>query len=99
MDKHEPSVLVDTGCTDTLVYHGCCEVWTLRTVAMRTVNGGTLRCCETANVMVDHRGEQVALAALVVPDQPLGVDKVLGIAGIMALGDVSLPLSLKYFGM
>ena len=73
-----------------LIYLGCCQEWTPRTVAMRTVNGEALRCCGTANVEVDHRGKQVVLTALVVPGRPLGVDMVLGMAGITALGVISL---------
>ena len=83
-------MLVDTGCTDTLIYRGCCQEWTPRAVAMRTVNGGTLKCCGTVNVVVGHRDQQIVLAALVVPDRPLGVDLVLGMAGITALGGISL---------
>lgn len=58
---------------------------------MRTVNGGTLKCCGTVNVIVDHhRDQRIVLAALVVPERPLGVDMVLGMSGITALGGISL---------
>ena len=82
--------LVDTGCTDTLIYQGCCEQWTPRSVTMTTVNGGKLRCKGVANVAVDCEGKRVMVAVLVVPDRPLGMDVVLGMSGITALGGVSL---------
>lgn len=82
--------LVDTGCTDTLIYKGCCEQWAPRAVSLTTVNGGTLRCSGVTNIAVDCEGRRVMLAALVVPDRPLGMDLVLGMSGITALGGVSL---------
>ncbi|KAF0313984.1 Protein PET100, mitochondrial [Amphibalanus amphitrite] len=81
--------LVDTGCTDTLVYAGACSDWSTRPVNMMTVNGGTLRCAGTAEITVQHQENRASLAALVVPDRPLGMDVVLGMSGIMALGGVT----------
>ena len=82
--------LVDSGCTDTLIYEGCCDRWVPRSVAMTTVNGGTLRCSGVADVAIECQGKRVMLAALVVPNRPLGMDLVLGMSGITALGGVSL---------
>ena len=59
-------------------------------MSMTTVNGGTLRCSGSADVTVECQGQRVTLAALVVTDRPLGVDLVLGMSGIVALGGVSM---------
>ncbi|KAF0301931.1 Salivary glue protein Sgs-4 [Amphibalanus amphitrite] len=44
----------------------------------------------TAKVTMECQGKRVTLAAFVVPDRPLGVDMVLGMSGITALGGISL---------
>ena len=93
VDRRECRALVDTGCTDTLVYAGVCRSWKPRRLNMTTVNGGTLHCTGTAQVTVRHQGRNVTLVALVVPDRPLGMDMVLGMTGIMALGGVSVRTS------
>ncbi|KAF0298787.1 Transcription factor collier [Amphibalanus amphitrite] len=80
--------LVDTGCTDTLVYAGACSDWSTRPVNMMTVNGGTLRCAGTAEITVQHQENRASLTALVVPDRPLGMDVVV----IGPTVDVSGPL-------
>ena len=90
VDRRECRALVDTGCTDTLIYSGACRGWRSRRLEMTTVNGGTLHCIGTAEVTVTHQGRQATLQALVVPDRPLGMDMVLGMSGITALGGVSL---------
>ena len=82
--------LVDTGCTDTLVYGGLCDQWVPRPVTLTTVNGGTLCCSGVARVAVECQDRRVTLEALVVPDRPLGVELILGMSGITALGGVSL---------
>ena len=96
--RRECRALVDTGCTDTLVYAGACHRWTPDRVDMMTVNGGTLRCTGKAQVTVSHQGRQVTLAALVVPNRPLGMDMVLGMSGITALGGISLrtPIDVQF---
>ena len=90
VDGRSCRALVDTGCTDTLVFEGCCQRWSPRAISMTTVNGGTLRCSGAASVSVECQGQCVTLAALVVPERPLGMDLVLGMSGIAALGGVSL---------
>ncbi|KAF0292554.1 hypothetical protein FJT64_009449 [Amphibalanus amphitrite] len=58
-----------------------------------TVNGGTLRCLGIAEITVQHRENRASLTALVVPDRPLGMDVVLGMPGIVALGGVCVKMS------
>ncbi|KAF0291481.1 uncharacterized protein FJT64_010401 [Amphibalanus amphitrite] len=52
-----------------------------------TIRAGT---SGTAKVTMECQGKRVTLAAFVVPDRPLGVDMVLGMSGITALGGISL---------
>ena len=59
---------------------------------MMTVNGGTLRCLGIAEITVQHRENRASLTALVVPDRPLGMDVVLGMSGIVALGGVCVKM-------
>ena len=82
--------LVDTGCTDVLVYEACCSEWTPVKVDMTTASGGTLRCVGMASIDLECQGQRVKLAALVVPARPLGVDVLLGMPGIAALGGMSV---------
>ena len=57
---------------------------------MTTVNGGTLRCTGTAKIIVSHGARRVMLSALVVQHRPIGMDLMLGMSGITAVGGVSL---------
>ena len=77
---------MDTGCTDTLVYAGRCQDWSPRTVKMTTISGDQLQCCGTGSIEVKTTDRRVKLEVLVVPERPLGVDIVLGMNGITALG-------------
>ncbi|KAF0297012.1 hypothetical protein FJT64_005559 [Amphibalanus amphitrite] len=92
VDGRKCRALVDTGCTDTLVHAGACSDWSPRPVNMMTVNGGTLRCLGIAEITVQHRENRASLTALVVPDRPLGMDVVLGMSGIVALGGVCVKM-------
>ena len=88
--QRECRALVDTGCTDTLVHAGACRTWEPRHVSMATVNGGTLNCVGVTQLTVTYHGVCAELVALVVRDRPLGVDMVLGMSGIVAMGGISL---------
>ncbi|KAF0310060.1 hypothetical protein FJT64_018880 [Amphibalanus amphitrite] len=64
-------------------------VWRPRQVRVTTISGGQLECCGVGAVVVEaptgHRG---TLETVVVEKRPLGVDMVLGIAGVSALDSV-----------
>ncbi|XP_037069745.1 uncharacterized protein LOC119091199, partial [Pollicipes pollicipes] len=94
------SVLVDTGCTDTLVHAGHCAQWTPRMVQMATINGQELRCCGTGSIVINTTDRRVTLEVLVVPGRPLCVDVVLGMNGITALGGISVrtPTDVRFYG-
>ena len=60
------SVLVDTGCTQTLVHKACCNAWEKK-VPLLTVGGGSLVCCGESVVHISvGDGPPVAVQALVV---------------------------------
>ena len=80
--------LVDTGCEETVVYVGCTPQWDRCEVDMVAVNGSAVRCCGRANVHVEAQGRQAAVRAVVVSERLMGVDVLLGMTGIEALGGV-----------
>lgn len=57
---------------------------------MTTISGDKLQCCGTGSIEVKTTDRRVKLEVLVVPERPLGVDIVLGMNGITALGGISL---------
>ncbi|XP_037093010.1 uncharacterized protein LOC119112829 [Pollicipes pollicipes] len=74
----------------------------LTTVLVRvtTINGGKLRCCGVGSVVVEEvpTGRGASLETVVVEKRPLGVDIVLGVAGISALGGVPYCPRLSILG-
>lgn len=84
-------VLVDTGSTETIVHASCCMRWQPRITSVTTISGDTFRCTGVGEVSVETpAGLCARLEALVVSQPPLGADVVLGIAGIEALGGVTV---------
>ena len=81
-------VLVDTGCTDNIVFAGRCRQWTPLRVTISTMGGSTLGCLGVSQVTLSAGGSWVTLPALVMAVRPMGVDFVLGMDGISALGGV-----------
>ena len=91
VDGRECSVLVDTGSTDNIIHAPLCSRWTSRLVRVTTISGDELKCSGVGNVTVEApTGHRASLEALVVEERPLGVDMVLGVAGISALGGVTV---------
>ena len=81
MDGRQSRALIDTGCTDTLVYASLCRDWTPRRTEMVTVDGGRLECVGSACIEVVCQGRRVKLDALVVDKRPLGlVDVLIGMS-------------------
>ncbi|KAG0730407.1 hypothetical protein GWK47_028329 [Chionoecetes opilio] len=71
-------VLVDTGCTDTIVHVRCCGQWQPRTTTITTISGETFQCTGVGSVTVETSTDQLAkVHALVASEQPLGVDVVM----------------------
>ncbi|XP_045101323.1 uncharacterized protein LOC123498225 [Portunus trituberculatus] len=69
----------------------CCMRWQPRITSVTTISGDTFRCTGVGEVSVETpAGLCARLEALVVSQPPLGADVVLGIAGIEALGGVTV---------
>ena len=84
-------VLVDTGCTRTVVHSSLCAEWKRRSVSMVTVSGQRVDCAGTAEAEVGvPGGGAVVLDALVVAMKPLGFCAILGMDGVKALGGVTV---------
>ena len=91
MNGIECSVLIDTGCTRTVVHTSLCVGWERREVCMLTVSGQRLDCAGTADVRVRVPGmAAVVVDALVVGEKPLGFCAILGMDGVRALGGVTV---------
>ena len=90
VDGRERRVLVDFGCTDSVIFAPCCERWSKRDVALTTVGGQRLCCDGVGRVTVEttERRQRETIPVLVLGQRPLGVDLILGMSGIAALGGV-----------
>lgn len=86
VDGQQRQVLIDTGCTDTIVYGPCCMQWRPQTINIMTISGGSFQCAGVGSVTVETpTGQRAHMNVLVACERPLGVDVVLGISGISAL--------------
>ena len=84
-------MLVDTGCTQTLVHKACCNAWEKKKVPVLTDGGGSLVCCGESIVHISiGDGPPVAVQALVVDEELLGYDLLLGMDSIMQLGGITV---------
>ena len=94
-------VLIDTGCTRSIVHSSLCAGWERRNVCMVTVSGQRLDCAGTADVRVEVPGVRaVVVDALVVELKPLGFCAILGMDGVKALGGVTVrsPSEVRFAG-
>ncbi|KAF0308752.1 hypothetical protein FJT64_020068 [Amphibalanus amphitrite] len=101
VDGRECTVLIDTGSTDTIIYAPFCAQWRRRVVRVTTISGDDLKCSGIGSVTVEApTGHRAALETLVVDERPLGVDMVLGVSGISALGGVTVlsPSVVRFCG-
>ncbi|KAK3878418.1 hypothetical protein Pcinc_017002 [Petrolisthes cinctipes] len=70
-------VLVDTGCTDTIVYALCCMQWLLQTTNITTISGDLFQCIGVGSVMMETPTDQRAqMNVLVVHEQPLSPSEI-----------------------
>ena len=93
--------LVDTGCTDNIIYAPFCEQWWRNSVTVTTMSGDSFRCSGTGSVEVVTATDQRAhVDVLVVDKRPLGVELILGMSGIARLGGVSVqsPSQVRFCG-
>ena len=82
-------MLIDSGCTDNIIYLPCCEQFSKHPVAVTTVGGEQLSCDGVGRVTVEtSSGQRAEISVLVMDRRPLGVELILGMDGISALGGV-----------
>ncbi|XP_043222134.1 uncharacterized protein LOC122381710 [Amphibalanus amphitrite] len=77
------------------------RAWRRRVVRVTTISGDDLKCSGIGSVTVEApTGHRAALETLVVEERPLGVDMVLGVSGISALGGVTVlsPSVVRFCG-
>ena len=89
VDCHRRTVLVESGCTDNIIYLPCYEQFSKRPVAVTTVCGEQLSCDGVGRVNVEtSSGQKAEISVLVMDRRPLGVELILGMNGISGLGGV-----------
>ena len=101
MDGRDCNALIDTGSTENIVYAPFCAEWKPRQVRVTTISGSELKCCGVGGVVVEApTGHRAALETVVVEKRPLGVDLVLGVSEISALGGVTVlsPAEVRFCG-
>ncbi|KAF0303348.1 Intracisternal A-particle Pol-related polyprotein [Amphibalanus amphitrite] len=84
--------VIDSGCSCTIIHESCCASWRRCGVTVMAVNGSRLPSSGVTEVAVQLKsgGPAVTPSAVVVPDKPLGVDMLVGMTGIAALGGVTV---------
>ena len=91
IDGVDCRVLIDSGCSCCLVYAPICKSWTERRISVTTMSGQQQRCRGTGRVTVrTANGVEAMVEALIVDFKPLGMDCILGMTGITALGGVTI---------
>ena len=91
VDGVESRVLIDSGCSCCVVYGPICKSWTKREVSVTTMSGERQQCRGIGRVTVrTASGREAVVEALVVDFKPLGLDLILGMTGIAALGGVTI---------
>lgn len=84
-------VLVDTGCSRSIVHVSCCKAWTKGAVDMVTVSGEKWQCEGTGVVHLQlSSGASIDICVCVTTAKPLGFMVILGMDGITALGGVAV---------
>ena len=87
--------LIDSGCSQCIVYAPYCASWTRKSVDVLTVSGQRQHCEGDGRVQLRAcNGGAVVVDVYVVGFKPLGFDFILGINGISALGGVTISPSL-----
>ena len=87
--------LIDSGCSQFIVYAPYCASWTRKSVDVLTVSGQRQHCEGDGRVQLGAcNGGSVVVDVYVVGFKPLGFDFILGINGISALGGVTISPSL-----
>ena len=101
IDGQPCRALIDTGCTDNIVHAAYCKRWRPQSVTVTTISGDPFACCGKGNVTVETpTGQSAEIEVLVVSAPPMGVDAIVGMSGIAALGGVSVlrPSEVRFCG-
>ena len=94
-------VLIDTGCTDNIVYSPVCTQWRPERVTVTTISGDPFTCSGKGTVAVQTpSGQHADVEVLVVSERPMGADMIIGMAGIAALGGITVirPTEVRFCG-
>jgi len=93
--------LIDSGCSQCIVYELCCVSWNRKSVTMVTVNGQKQNCEGVGRICLQvSDGKPVEVNALVTNFKRLGFECILGLNGIKSLGGVAILSSLDvHFGL
>ena len=90
-DGQECTVLIDFGCSQTLVSKAVCHFWKRKSAGVLTIDGRTLNCRGYGRIKVEvGQALAVDIEVLVVDKQLLGFNLLLGIDAIKELGGVYL---------
>lgn len=91
IDGTKRLVLVDSGCSCSIIYAPACKSWSRKPVSIVTVGGGRQTCLGTGRINVcKPDGSELYIDALVVDFKPLGYTCILGMNAISAMGGVSI---------
>ena len=71
-------VLIDTGCTDNIVYSPVCTQWRPERVTVTTISGDPFTCSGKGTVAVQTpSGQHADVEVLVVSERPMGADMII----------------------
>ena len=93
--------VVDSGCTENMIFAPYCEQWRKHRVNVMSMSGDSFVCDGSGSVYVTTMtGQSAVMNVLVVSERPLGVEFVLGVSGISALGGVMIgsPSDVRFCG-
>lgn len=101
VDGRRCRALVDSGCTENLVHKSVCRQWRPQRTAVTSMSGDPFFSSGVGLVQVRaDSGQSAEVNVLVLDEKPVGIEMVLGIPGISALGGVAIgsPSDVKFCG-
>ena len=101
VDGHRCRALVDTGCTENLVHKSVCRVWRPRRTAVTSMSGDPFFASGVGKVLLSTcSGQSAEVNVLVLDEKPMGIEMVLGVPSISALGGVMVesPTAVRFCG-
>jgi len=91
--------LVDSGCSQCIVYEPCCVPWQRKNVSVVTFNGQKQNCEGVGHIRLQVRdGDSVEVDAFVTNFKPLAFECVLRLNGYKSLAGVTIlpPLDVRF---